>query len=453
MRGEFMIYRKVSLGLAGWILGGLCLFARAAEPEVLERVFVDEVWAGHRVGFCLLTAPPFQFVGYYNAEREMVIARRRLGTQEWERKVLPERVGWDSHNYITMALDRGGCLHISGNMHSGPLVYFRGSAPLEISGLERVPSMVGDRETRCTYPVFLRGPGDELIFMYRDGGSGNGDQVFNGYDEADGVWRRMLDTPLTSGEGAMNAYFHGPVRGPDGYYHLCWVWRDTPDCETNHDICYARSRDFASWEDSAGRKLTLPITLKTAEIVDPVPAGGGVINGNAKLGFDAEGRVMITYHKYDTAGNTQVFVARREGDGWRRYQVSAWDTRWEFSGRGSIPFLVHVQGAKPVSDDKVEIGYSHWEKGSGVWVLDGETLALVGSRPPDRRYPRLSREESVPGLQPNWAGDLGGDDADGSSGVRYQLYWATRGVNRDRPQGEPTTSRLEVVGSGLRPEA
>ena len=42
--------------------------------------------------------------------------------------------------------------------------------------------MTGVKETRCTYPVFIRGADDEFIFRYRDGGSGNGIEIYNVYD-------------------------------------------------------------------------------------------------------------------------------------------------------------------------------------------------------------------------------------------------------------------------------
>ena len=51
----------------------------------------------------------------------------------------------------------------------------------------------------------------------------------------------MLDVPLTDGQGLMNAYQSQPTLGPDGWYHLYWVWRDTPDCSTNHDLSYMKS--------------------------------------------------------------------------------------------------------------------------------------------------------------------------------------------------------------------
>ncbi|HNT88829.1 MAG TPA: BNR repeat-containing protein, partial [Candidatus Hydrogenedentes bacterium] len=259
---------------------------------------VAPVWSGHPVGFCLLTAPPHQFVAFYDAERRMTVAQRALEESAWRLTRLDQEIGWDSHNSVTMALDDAGFLHLSGNMHCVPLIYYRSEKPFDAASLVRVPAMVGRDEQMVTYPRFLRGPAGELVFLYRDGRSGSGNEIFNAYDVETRAWRRLLEKPLTDGEGARNAYFEGPVAGPDGYFHLCWVWRESPDCETNHDLSYARSKDLVHWECSDGAPYTLPITLATSEGVDPVPEGGGIINGNARIGFDGAGRVVISYHKH-----------------------------------------------------------------------------------------------------------------------------------------------------------
>jgi hypothetical protein len=87
---------------------------------------------------------------------------------------LSSEIAWDSHNSLVMAIDDEGFIHLCGNMHVDPLIYFRTSRPLDVTSFERVDFMVGQEEDRCTYPVFMRGPNDELIFRYRDGSSGKG---------------------------------------------------------------------------------------------------------------------------------------------------------------------------------------------------------------------------------------------------------------------------------------
>jgi hypothetical protein len=142
----------------------VCLVLTPAHAEA-TAIDVEPVWSGHPVGFALLTHPPHQFAAYYDAERQMTVAQRRLGEAKWTITKLPSKIGWDSHNYITMVVDEAGYLHLSGNMHCVPLIYFRSDKPLDASTLKRVPNMVGpQREQRVTYPVFLWGPSRELIF-------------------------------------------------------------------------------------------------------------------------------------------------------------------------------------------------------------------------------------------------------------------------------------------------
>ncbi|MFC1716718.1 BNR repeat-containing protein [Candidatus Poribacteria bacterium] len=425
-------------GIIQFICLGLLSFAADdSHPIIEDSLDIMPVWSGHPVGFTLLTQPPRQYAAFYDAERRMTVAVRTLDATNWQFVRLPETVGWDSHNFVTMTIDDDGYIHLSGNMHCVPLIYFRTARPHDISSFQRIPSMVGSNEQRCTYPRFLRGADGELMFTYRDGSSGNGDQIYNVYDLESQTWRRFLDQPLTAGEGLRNAYAHGPRRGPDGFFHLCWVWRDTPDCSTNHDLSYARSRDLAHWETSDSSPLNLPITLETGEIVDPVPVGGGIINGNTILGFDSQDRLIISYHKFDDQGNTQLYNARREKDGWKIYQTSQWDYRWEFKGGGAIPFEIRIGGVRVESDGSLSQSYSHPKHGSGQWLLDEATLKPIGKLPRRSSYPpSLSHVESqFPGMQVRWRSDSGKSE---EKGVRYAMRWETLPAHRDRPrEGQP----------------
>ena len=423
----------------------LLLGIAVAQAPAVETIDIAPVWAGHPVGFCLLTHGDQQFAAYYDAQRRLTVAARALDSTVWRKAVLPERVVWDSHNYVTMAIDDDGYIHLSGNLHVTPLKYFRTKAPLDVTTFERAP-MVGEREQRMTYPVFMRGGAGEFIYTYRDGSSGKGDQIYNVYDHATQAWRRLIDQPLTSGEGKVNAYLHGPRRGPDGRWHLCWVWRDHGGCETNHDLSYARSDDLVHWETGAGEPLELPLTMTNADVVDPVPAGGGIINGNTKIGFDSRQRPVIAYHKYDVDGNTQIYNARLEDGVWRVYQTSDWDYRWDFSGGGTIVFEIHLSGVSRHEKGTLKQSYQHAKLGSGVWILDEKTLKPVGmiERPKKEPDPLAEVESDSPGMQIKRAHDSG---SSGEAGVRYTLRWETLGQNRDRPRkGElPAPSMLRLV--------
>lgn len=116
-------------------------------------------------------------------------------------------------------------------MHSSALVYFRSTTPNCPDSLKSA-SMVGSEEASVTYPVFYYGPSGELVFMYRTGESGNGDQIFNAWSEASKKWARLFDKPLFDCQGQRNAYMGGPVSGPDGYYYVYWMWREMAGAAT-----------------------------------------------------------------------------------------------------------------------------------------------------------------------------------------------------------------------------
>lgn len=405
-----------------------------------DSMLIDHVWSGHPVGFAILTEPPHQFLAYYDSSRAMVVKHRTLDSDQWDKKVLPETIGWDSHNYISMALDSKGHLHVSGNMHVNPLVYFQAGRPYDIQSLERRKNLIGDLEDRATYPKFFSDPEGDLIFTYRDGGSGNGNQIYNRYDPDSGAWSRLLDRPLVDGQGLMNAYLHGPVLGPDGYYHLIWVWRDTPDAATNHDISYARSKDLINWEKSDGSPQPLPITIENCEIIDPVPAGGGMINGNTVIGFDPENRVVVSYHKYGPQGNTQIYNARRTESGWDSRQATTWDFRWDFGGRGSIGKKV---GLSPIREEDGEITQQYWVDSLGTqkFRLDPATLMVAEQIPYAQGYPEAlkSVRSDFPGMEVQTQTQRTDD------GSLYLLRWETLGRNRDRPRSGPLPEPSPLV--------
>ncbi len=423
--------------------------------RVAERLTIDTVPSWFPVGFCLLTHGERQYVAYYDAEHRMKVAVRDLGEEEWHKVTLPSEVGWDSHNYLTLALDSRGELHLSGNMHCDPLIYFRTSQAGEIDSFERKP-MLGRQEQRCTYPRFLRDAAGTLLFTYRDGGSGNGRRFYNAYDPERRSWSRFLATPLFDGGGERNAYPHPIVRGPDGLFHVVWVWRDTPDCATNHDLSYARSRDLKRWEAADGTPVELPLTLEqTALTVDPIPSHGGIINGCQRLVFDRRGRPMISYHKADEEGHMQIFVTRFEEGGWKSRAVTQWEQVVTFGGKGAMPFIgIRISGLEPVEPDLWTLTYRHRDHGSGRLYLREDTLEPVegpadtaSPLPPELRQPSLEFE----GMRVKLAHDSGEAT---EPGVQYVLRWETLPPNHDRRREPPLppASPLELVKLVLQSE-
>lgn len=101
----------------------------------LASLDIEPVWAGHSVDFALVTRGDQQIVAYYDAHRQMSVAQRTLGQKRWTITKLGSYLQWDSHNYLAAAFDRDGYIHVSGNMHVSPLIYFRSSKPFDASTL------------------------------------------------------------------------------------------------------------------------------------------------------------------------------------------------------------------------------------------------------------------------------------------------------------------------------
>jgi hypothetical protein len=440
--------------------------ADAAAPRVEEKIVVGQIWPAVKVGFCLLTHEDRQYIAYYNADRRTVVATRKLGEERFTEFVLPSKSdeppartgpastiqGWDSHNYLTMAVDDDGNLHLSGNMHASALNYFRTEKPGDITTLTQFESMVGQREARTTYPKFMKAPDGTLLFHYRDGGSGNGDEIYNAYDIKTRKWTRFLDAPLISGDGKCNAYQIGPMKGPDGWYHLLWMWRATPAVETNHNLSYARTRDLKNWETAAGEPLKLPITPDTTQtLVDPVPQNGGLHNSVHRMGFDSRGRVVVSYYKHDANGDTQAYAARFEDGKWKIQQISNWKGQHVFRGGGSGPSTfgtsIALGTVEPFGAGRLALSYRHWTEGAGLIVIDENTLApvsLAENPPAKSQWPAdLARVTSdFPGMSVNWRGSLGGPTDPNNY---YLLRWETLGPNRDRPRTGDLPEKGDLV--------
>ncbi|MFM7181378.1 MAG: BNR repeat-containing protein [Verrucomicrobiales bacterium] len=424
---------------------------RASSPRytLVESIDIAPVVSDFRVGFDLLTTSSHQFVAYYDAERRMTVSSRALDSKVWTHQVLPSNVGWDSHNYITMALDPDGHLHVSGNLHCNPLVYFRTRKPGDITTLQAAP-MTGELEDKATYPQFLHDAKGRLVFTYRHGSSGNGINIYNLYDTATRTWSRMLDTPLFDGEGLRNAYPSLPTFGPDGWFHTHWVWRDTSDCATNQHLSHARSRDLLHWESIFGQLVKLPIRFDQRElIVDPIPSGGGIINGGHRLAFDSNKRPLLAYHKADKEGNMQIYVARAGKNSWESHVLTDWNTPIPFAGGGTMPFIgIAITRFEQIAPGILGVGYNHKEHGSGLLQIDERTLQRVDKdiKPPPSLPPELKRRTSTfPGMGIQRISET---DKTGG-GFTYLLQWESLEANHDRrpepPLPAPSMLRLHKL--------
>lgn len=308
----------------------------------VRSVDVAEGWASTPVNAAIFrrnslwTHENEQYISFYNAEGSMVLGKRKLAAGDWTLN----DTGYhgnvrDAHNIISMAVDGDGFLHVAFDHHDDSLHYCRSIAPgsLELGPME---SMVGFNEIDVTYPEFYSMPDSDLLFVYRSGGSGHGDMVINRYSTAEQKWTNVQDV-LIDGEVRRSAYWQLCVDS-GGTIHLSWVWRETMEVETNHDLCYARSRDGGvTWESSKGEQYQLPITQETAEVVWPVPQGQDLIN-QTSMTADSEGHPYIATNWRDGDSDTPRYrIVWNDGEVWRQSVVPGSDTPFQLGRGGEVP--------------------------------------------------------------------------------------------------------------------
>lgn len=418
--------------------------AEQGKLKIKRIVDIAKVPADFPVNFALYTKGNYQYVAYYDTVHQMVLASRKLNQKKWSYKSLDTKVPWDSHNYISLLVDGAGYIHVVGNMHSSPLVYFKSTKPWDISSMQALHKMTGKEEDVTTYPEFMYGSKGETLFHYRYGRSGNGYEVFNELNVSTQTWSRLIDKPLIDGEGERNAYMQGPILAPDGYFHLLWVWRETPDCSSNHTLSYARSKDLLHWESVNGEKAGFPITLKdSCLVVDNTPEKGGLINIGIKLGFDSSNRVMIGYHKYDDKGNTQLYLSRNEGGKWNAVKQTNWDYRWDFKGGGTIVNELLID-APVVKDGKVTMGYHRLNLKDAQIIASESTFAPIGEESIPSVYPKEMEalDSTFPGMLVYKIKDSGAS----KKNIQYILRWEALSPNRDQKRTgklpQPSVLRL-----------
>ncbi len=421
------------------------------EARIVEEIEVDYVWAANTVSFDLYTAGEKQFVAYYDENRMMTVAAREIGSDQWKKTTLPNKLVWDSHNSVAIAADEHGYLHVSGNMHVNPLTYFRSEKPFDIHSFVEVNKMVGTNEASVTYPRFFTHNDGSLLFRYRSGTCGNGNVLVNRFLPEEGKWERYLKKPLFEGinENDVRAAYHRFTRDSDGNYHFVWIWRWNPRVDTTHQICYAKTSDLINWTNAAGEPVQLPFRPDDERvIVDPTPAKGGMHNGRYEIILDQDGSPIIGYIKYDDEGLTQFYLARFEEGEWVSTQISDWDFRWEFFGGGDQMTVGGAFSFAGLSEEGFVVIDWRTEKGdSGRYAVDSKTFEhadesvnFTEKYPSDMR----SRMTDRPGLNVNIAMDQGRPS---DTETRYVLKWegGPRSHGRHAPEVIPEGPLSKLV--------
>lgn len=372
-------------------------------------------WAGNTVNVVIFrknsvtTFGDTQYAAFYDADAHLVLAKRKITSSDWEvRRTDYTGNVRDAHNDICIAVDGRGVLHVAWDHHANALRYARTIAPSSLE-LGAKLAMTGQHETRVTYPEFYNLAGGNLLFIYRDGASGNGNLVMNRFDVASDKWEQVQEN-LIDGQGQRNAYTQAAV-DEKGTIHLSWVWRETADVATNHDLCYARSTNGGkTWTKSTGDAYTLPITQATAEVAIAIPQKQELIN-QTSMTTDSKGRPYIATYWRDTGADIpQYRVVYHDGSNWHASSIGKQTVAFRLGGTGTkrIPIsrpqiLADSSGAV----DKAYLVFRDESRGGkvslaitddlskGDWRIEDLTTSAVGSWEPTYDLSRWRQDRVI----------------------------------------------------------
>ncbi|NBB31364.1 BNR repeat-containing protein [Cellulophaga sp. BC115SP] len=349
--------------LSSFLIGG------SLKAQTVKVIPVGKAWANNSVNAVifrknsLVSYKNYQFIAYYNETGNVVLGKRKLGSKNWELKTTDLKGNvTDAHNCISIMVDGKGYLHIAWDHHNHPLHYAKSKSPLSLE-LDAPTSMTGETEKSVSYPEFYRMPNGNLLFFYRNGASGKGNLVVKSYDISTSKWS-MLHENLIDGEGKRSAYWQAFVDAKSNI-HISWVWRESADVASNHDMAYACSKDGGkTWQKTSGEKYQLPINASNAEYACKIPQNSELINQTSMVADQAGNPYIATYF-------------RPEGSNVPQYHLIHFDGKWHTQSLGfrTQAFSLSGMGTKKIPIARPQLV---------AWSAKGKLSAMVVFRDEER---------------------------------------------------------------------
>ncbi|QEM11342.1 BNR repeat-containing protein [Mucilaginibacter rubeus] len=320
------------------LFGGTVMVS--AQTEKVTATTIGPAWANNSVNTVvfrknsLVTFKGEQYAAYYNNDQVLVLVKRKSSSANWQTVTTQYKAdAADAHKDISIMVDGAGYLHVAWGHHNQALNYAKSIKPGSLI-LTAKQNMTGIAENKVSYPEFYRLPNGDLLFVYRDGGSGNGNLVMNRYNVASKKWVNLQQN-LIDGEGKRNAYWQMCI-DKKGTIHISWVWRETPDVASNHDMSYARSNDGGlTWEKSTGEKYTLPINAANAEYACRIPQHSELINQTSMFANDQGNPFIATYWRDSSTAIPQYHMVYKTGDSWQSASLGFRKTAFSLGGTGT----------------------------------------------------------------------------------------------------------------------
>ena len=361
----------------------------------------------------ITTYRQYQYVTYFDADRRLCVARKKLPDGQWEIiRFKDHRFNSnDSHNSTVLGIcEKDGTIHMAFDHHATPLNYrvskigaahnpesVRWTADL----FGKVSDTLGAVKTdkRVTYPRFFSAPNGNLMLYYRGFTSGNGDGVVEEYDGDSHKWTRGMGKFISREIGdytvdGETSNYRCPYLNSISYagnrLHVSWIWRDRferTNINNQHDLCYAYSDDDGrTWRNSDGE-----IIGKTGEsfihlntpglIVAPIPTNTGLSNQNTHYAYpDGSIHIMMLNHRRGSKPSHYRHHWRDRDGTWHFEALPFSGNRPKLVGDsdGSLVLVYEARGQLSIAKGTPNFDRSAWQWDSvdmpGNHSCDGDPL-------------------------------------------------------------------------------
>lgn len=291
--------------------------------------------------------------------------------------------GDDNHGGPALTVDRKGNLHIVYGPHHSPFQYRRTMREGDI----RSWSPVIRFGRKCTYPSLVCGPDDTLHLTCRGGNTPCGLHYYRKH--AEGPWTGPVVLADADVPDGYTQFGNALTITDDGVLHLAFHFYEVHPA-AGKAVAYMRSPDGGkTWTDTKGRKLSLPVTPKTAELVE---AGPPLDMRVSNVVCDGKRRPFFMVSHLETAPPHGV-LWRHDGSRWRKTSLAPWVRKtigpYGQTSGGTLSFaddgrlyiaLLLTKKAEPWSDVSTEVGLLTSADG-------GESFTGQMLSPPDPNRP------------------------------------------------------------------
>lgn len=243
--------------------------------------------------------------------------------------VYPDDVG---HKQPSIAVDGHGYIHAFVSMHSQNWIYYRSSAPGDVTNMVNRSAEMPDQGDQYTYPNITRVDNGDLYLVIRAYPEG---RLYR-WDNAADRWTR---TAVFARSAGYVAYPDDVAGDGAGNLHISWEWAYGGTNTLRHLGSYLRyDISTGQFHNAAGTVVTAPATVTSPVVYQPLEgaedatdrddASGPPGVQSAKLAL-SNGKPVVAYRYRPVAGGRwHVRVAEWTGTTWQRRTVyaGAYDT-------------------------------------------------------------------------------------------------------------------------------